>query len=225
MMQTVVNLIRTMKAFGYDVEEELFKDHKKYKLHHKIKGYRSFDDLDIDDIDLEKLDDLINMLELSEEKFGNLTAIIDSNVTAESRSDKLREYFSPGVETGADYDTKSVSDVDTVLSSVLVNETVSKETEGGEGDSRDSESDRPDRRRRSAYEEDPANPDTTFDGDPHSLVAASLLRIIPRLRDPEGNPLFGEFASRLATARSLSENNERSGKISKLMKQVRKVTP
>ena len=203
MMQTVVNLIRTMKAFGYDVEEELFKDHKKYKLHHKIKGYRSFDDLDIDDIDLDKLDDLINMLELSEEKFGNLTAIIDSNVTAESRSDKLREYFSTGVE----------SDVGTVLSSVHVTETVSKETEGG--DSRDSESDRPDRRRRSAYEEDLA--------DPHSLSAASLLKIIPRLRDPEGNPLFGEFASRLATARSLSDNNnERSGKISKLMKQVRK---
>ena len=207
MMQTVVNLIRTMKAFGYDVEEELFKDHKKYKLHHKIKGYRSFDDLDIDDIDLDKLDDLINMLELSEEKFANLTAIIDSNVTAESRSDKLREYFSTGVE----------SDVGTVLSSVHVNETVTKETESVEGDSRDSESGRPDRRRRSAYEEDPA--------DPHSFSAASLLRIIPRLRDPEGNPLFGEFASRLATARSLSDNNERSGKISKLMKQVRKVTP
>ena len=84
------------------------------------------------------------------------------------------------------------------------------------------ESDRPDRRRRSAYEEDPADPGTTFDGDPHSLSAAKLLRIIPRLRDPEGNPLFGEFASRLATARSLSDNNERSGKISKLMKQVRK---
>ena len=215
MMQTVVNLIRTMKAFGYDVEEELFKDHKKYKLHHKIKGYRSFDDLDIDDIDLDKLDDLINMLELSEEKFGNLTAIIDSNVTAESRSDKLREYFSTGVE----------SDVGTVLSSVHVTETVSKETEGGEGDSRDSESDTPDRRRRSAYEEDLADPGTTFESDPHSLSAASLLRIIPRLRDPEGNPLFGEFASRLATARSLSDNNERSGKISKLMKQVRNVTP
>ena len=39
MMQTVVGLMRTMKAFGYDVEEELFKDHEKYK-HHKIKGYR-----------------------------------------------------------------------------------------------------------------------------------------------------------------------------------------
>ena len=40
MMETVVGLMRTMKAFGYDVEEELFKDHKKYKHHHKIKGYR-----------------------------------------------------------------------------------------------------------------------------------------------------------------------------------------
>ena len=55
------------------------------------------------------------------------------------------------------------------------------------------------------------------------MINPSPKRIIPQLRDPEGNPIFGEFATRLATARSLSDTNERSGKISKLMKQVRTV--
>ena len=176
MMQTVVNVIRTMKAFGYDVEEELFKDHKKYKKHHKIKGYRSLGDLDIDDIDLDKLDDLINMLELSEERFGNLSAILDSNVTAESRSDILRQYFSvPGGESYSKNDSGVIDKVLFEVGAPVNNETVSEET-SGKSDSRD-ESDR--RRRRSADEEDDlAGRDTVVD-DPNSLIAAKLLRDAP----------------------------------------------
>ena len=158
MMQTVVNLMRTMKAFGYDVEEELFKDHhKKYK--HKIKGYRSLDDVD--------LDDLINMLELSEERFGNLSALIDLNVTAESRSDMFSEYFSPGDESDLEMD----SVIDKVLFEVgvPVNETVSVQT-GAKNDSKSDSGDESDRRRRSADEEEDSAGETT------SLIAAKLLR-------------------------------------------------
>ena len=211
MMQTVVNLIRTMKAFGYDVEEQLFKDHEKYKKHHKLKGYRSFGDFTIDDIDLDKLDDLINMLELGEERFGNLSAILDSQVTAGSRSDILKDYFTPGVESDAKND--SVNDKVLFKVNAHVSDTVSEE-KSEKSDSEDNESDR---KRRSADDED------TFVHDPKSLIAAKLLKIIPQLKDPEGNPIFGDFASRLDTARSISDNNERSGKISKLMKQVRNV--
>ena len=167
MMQTVVNLMRTMKAFGYDVEEELFKDRKKFK--HKIKGYRSLDDFD-------DLDDLINMLGISEERFGNPSAIMNLNVTAESRSDILRQYFSvPGGESYSKNDSGVIDKVLFEVGAPVNNETVSEET-SGKSDSRD-ESDR--RRRRSADEEDDlAGRDTVVD-DPNSLIAAKLLRDAP----------------------------------------------
>ena len=164
MMQTVVNLMRTMKAFGYDVEEELFKDRKKFK--HKIKGYRSLDDFD-------DLDDLINMLGISEERFGNPSAIMNLNVTAESRSDIINEYLSPSGESDVDDVPKNDSVIDKVSFEVGVpvnNETVSEEA-SGKSDSRDES----DRRRRSANErEDSAGRDII--GDTKSLIAAKLLR-------------------------------------------------